>query len=43
MGIALAALVYRGKGRLSLIEPSSALIVLGYVLGLALVLLRSTG
>ena len=38
MGLALAALVYRARGRLSLLEPSSALIVVGYVLGLALVL-----
>jgi cation:H+ antiporter len=38
MGIALAALVYRARGRISLLEPSSALILIGYVLGLALVL-----
>lgn len=38
MGIALAALVYRARGRISLMEPSSALILVGYVLGLALVL-----
>jgi hypothetical protein len=38
MGIALAALVYRARGRISLLEPSSALILVGYVLGLALVL-----
>jgi cation:H+ antiporter len=40
MGIALAALVYRARGRLSLLEPSSALILVGYVLGLALVLMN---
>lgn len=40
MGLALAALVYRARGRLSLLEPSSALIVVGYVLGLALILLH---
>lgn len=40
MGLALAALVYRARGRLSLLEPSSALIIIGYVLGLALVLLN---
>ena len=40
MGIALAALVYRARGRLSLLEPSSAVIIVGYVLGLALVLLN---
>lgn len=39
MSIALAALVYRARGRFSLLEPSSALILIGYVLGLALVLL----
>jgi cation:H+ antiporter len=40
MGIALAALVHRARGRLSLLEPSSALIFIGYVLGLALVLVN---
>jgi cation:H+ antiporter len=40
MGIALAALVHRARGRLSLLEPSSALILVGYVLGLALVLIN---
>jgi cation:H+ antiporter len=38
MAVALAALVYRARGRASLMEPSSALILVGYVLGLALVL-----
>jgi cation:H+ antiporter len=42
MAIALAALVYRARGRLSLLEPSSALILVGYVLGLALVLMNRT-
>ncbi|HJU64033.1 MAG TPA: hypothetical protein VJ596_00080 [Gemmatimonadaceae bacterium] len=35
MAVALAALVYRARGRLTLLEPSSAIIVLGYLLGLA--------
>lgn len=43
MGIALAALVYRSRGRFSLLEPSAALILIGYVLGLALVLQRTAG
>jgi cation:H+ antiporter len=43
MSLALAALVYRAQGRLALLEPSSALIVVGYVLGLALILMQSTG
>jgi cation:H+ antiporter len=42
MGIALAALVHRVRGRLSLLEPSSALIFIGYVLGLAVVLASGT-
>jgi cation:H+ antiporter len=36
MAVALAALVYRARGRLTLLEPSSAIIVLGYLLGLGL-------
>ena len=41
MGIGVAALMYRAQGRLTLLEPSSALIVVGYVAGLALVLFAS--
>ena len=41
MAIALAALVYRARGRLSLLEPSSALILVGYLVGLGLVLASS--
>lgn len=41
MGLALAALVYRARGRFSLLEPSSAAILAGYVVGLALVLTHS--
>ena len=43
MSLGVAALVVRAEGRLTLLEPSSALIVLGYVLGLALVLAQSAG
>lgn len=42
MGIGVGALVYRAQGRFTLLEPSSALIVVGYVAGLALVLAAST-
>ena len=41
MGIAVAALVYRAKGRSRLREPASALIILGYAVGLVLIFLRS--
>lgn len=34
MTIGVAAIVYRAQGRLSLREPSSALIIVGYILGL---------
>ena len=43
MGIAVAALVYRAKGKPALLEPSSVLIIVGYVVGLALVFLQSVG
>ena len=43
MGIAVAALVYRAKGKPALLEPSSVLIIVGYVLGLALVFLQGVG
>lgn len=39
MTIALAALVYRTSGRFRMVEPSSAILIVGYVLGLAAVLL----
>ncbi|HEX6534839.1 MAG TPA: hypothetical protein VF041_09580 [Gemmatimonadaceae bacterium] len=39
MAVAVAALIYRAEGRLKLLEPSSAIIITGYVLGLAAVLL----
>jgi cation:H+ antiporter len=38
MSIGVAALVYRAEGRLKLLEPSSALLVIGYLAGLALLL-----
>jgi cation:H+ antiporter len=37
MAIGLAAIVYHAKGKLSMLEPSSGLILLGYVVGLAIV------
>lgn len=43
MGIAIAGVVYRAKGKHALVEPTSALIIVGYVMGLALVLVRSAG
>jgi hypothetical protein len=42
MAVALAALVYRARGRLTLLEPSSAIIVLGYLLGLGLLFAVAT-
>jgi len=39
MSVAVAALVYRAEARTRLLEPSSAIIITGYVLGLAAVLL----
>ncbi|MEW5915759.1 MAG: hypothetical protein AB1762_05115 [Gemmatimonadota bacterium] len=39
MGIGVAAIVYRTAGRLKLLEPSSALIVIGYFAGLGLLLI----
>lgn len=36
MAVGTAALVYRSQGRLALLEPSSMLIIIGYVVGLAL-------
>ncbi len=38
MAIGIAALVYRTQGRLALLEPSSILIIIGYVVALALLL-----
>ncbi len=38
MAIGTAALVYRSQGRLALLEPSSMLIIIGYVVALALLL-----
>lgn len=43
MAIGLAAVVYRARGRLSLLEPSSGLMILAYVVGLALIFAGSTG
>ena len=43
MGVAVAALAYRAQGRFTLLEPSSALIVVGYVAGLGLLLMQSAG
>lgn len=43
MGVAVAALAYRAQGRFTLLEPSSALIVVGYVAGLGLLLMQSVG
>lgn len=42
MAVGLAAIVYRAKGKLSMLEPSSGLIVLGYLVGLALIFGMST-
>jgi cation:H+ antiporter len=42
MAVAVAALVYRAETRFRLLEPSSTIIIVGYVLGLAAVLLGST-
>jgi cation:H+ antiporter len=41
MATALAALVYRAKGRARMVEPSSAVMVLAYVAGLALLYLQT--
>lgn len=41
MGIAIGAVVYRAKGRLALLEPSGALIIVVYLAGLGLIFLRS--
>ncbi len=38
MAVGTAALVYRSQGRLALLEPSSMVIIIGYVLALALLL-----
>ena len=43
MAVGLAAIVYRAKGKLSMLEPSSALIVIGYLAGLALLFFAGTG
>jgi cation:H+ antiporter len=43
MSIALGALVYRAKGKLTFLEPSSAVILVAYVIALALVLMGSGG
>jgi cation:H+ antiporter len=39
MAVAVAALVYRAEGRFRLLEPSSAIMIAGYVLGLVALLL----
>lgn len=41
MATALAALVYRAKGRVHMVEPSSAVMLLTYVAGLALLFLQT--
>lgn len=41
MAVGIAALAYRAQGRFTLLEPSSALIVIGYIAGLAVVLAES--
>jgi hypothetical protein len=43
MAIAIAGLVYRAKGKQTLVEPTSALIIVGYAAGLAMVLIGSAG
>jgi cation:H+ antiporter len=43
MGIGLAAIVYRAEGRLAALEPSAALMIVVYVLGMGLVYLQSGG
>ena len=43
MALGAAALAVRAQGRLTLLEPSSALIVVGYLAGLSLVLTQSVG
>jgi cation:H+ antiporter len=42
MGIAVAGVVYRAKGKQTLVEPTSGLIIVGYVFGLAMVFMRSS-
>lgn len=42
MAVGLAAIVYRAKGKLSMLEPSSGLILLGYLAGLAIIFGMST-
>lgn len=41
MGVAIGALVSRAQGRLRVLEPGSAVMIVGYVLGLLAVLLSS--
>ena len=41
MATALAALVYRAKGRLALLEPSSAIMIIVYMAGLGLIYLQA--
>jgi len=43
MAVAVAALVYRARGKVALLEPSSALIIIGYVAGLALIFSQAVG
>lgn len=43
MAIGLAAVVYRAKGRLSMLEPNGALMIAAYVAGLALIFARGGG
>lgn len=42
MGLGLAAIVYRARGRFAMLEPSALLMVLVYVLGIAMIFLRTS-
>jgi cation:H+ antiporter len=43
MGLSLAALVYRAKRRFAMLEPSSLVVLAGYVLAVSLLYARATG
>jgi hypothetical protein len=43
MSLGLAAIVYRAKRRFAMLEPSSLLIVAGYVLAVSLIWSHSAG
>jgi hypothetical protein len=43
MSIGLAAVVYRAKGRLSMLEPNGLLMILAYAAGMALVFASGAG